>query len=169
MAGWWRGRRRGAGDELPIEITVTSPEVWSAAERLAAVRAQVGDEHPDTIGAVRRIAHLLSRDPAQRAEAVTMLDWAVRQSWAVHGPDDPATLRVLFELGDTHQRTGEPRLAEPALRDALAGQERLLGPDHPDTLTTMSSLADVLGTLGAHAESLRLRAAVAEARSGGAR
>lgn len=48
---------------------------------------------------------------------------------------------VLMELG----RSAE---AEPLLRDALEARQRLLGPDHPDTLTSQNNLATALEQLG---------------------
>ena len=39
---------------------------------------------------------------------------------------------------------------------ALAGHERALGADHPDTLMTVNNLANVLGRQGKHEEAMAL-------------
>jgi tetratricopeptide (TPR) repeat protein len=57
------------------------------------------------------------------------------------------------------ENTGEYRPAEPLYRRALAARERVLGPEHPDTLTSVQDLAEVLEKLGQtdEARSLRIR------------
>ena len=37
-------------------------------------------------------------------------------------------------------------------RQALAAQQRVLGPEHPDTLTSLSNLSNRLAELGQHQE-----------------
>lgn len=43
---------------------------------------------------------------------------------------------------------GRPSEAEPFCRSTLEGRTRVLGPDHPDTLATMKSLAELLQAQG---------------------
>ncbi len=64
------------------------------------------------------------------------------------------------------ENTGEYRPAEPLYRRALAAQERVLGPEHPSTLTSVNNLAGLLvgrGALG-EAEPLYRRALAAQER-----
>jgi len=46
-------------------------------------------------------------------------------------------------LGWLYSNQGRYGEAEPLLRRALAGTEKLLGPEHPDTVTPLLSLAHV--------------------------
>jgi tetratricopeptide (TPR) repeat protein len=50
-------------------------------------------------------------------------------------------------------RTAE---AIPLLEQALADRERILGPDHPDTLTSRNSLAQAYESVGRTAEAIPL-------------
>jgi hypothetical protein len=47
-------------------------------------------------------------------------------------------------LGLLLHRKGDYPAAEPLLRRALAGRERVLGPEHPDTLQSLLNLASLL-------------------------
>ena len=51
--------------------------------------------------------------------------------------------------------------AEPLRRRGLEAQERLLGPEHPETLVALFNLASVLQLLGRLSEALYLRRAAA--------
>ena len=51
---------------------------------------------------------------------------------------------------------GDAVSALPLYRRALEGRERMLGPDHPDTLISLNNLAGCLGTLGDPAAALPL-------------
>ncbi len=61
-------------------------------------------------------------------------------------PDStPERLACLLDaVAGFHVDAGHYREAEPLLRRALEIRERVLGPEHPDTLTSMTNLADLL-------------------------
>ena len=50
------------------------------------------------------------------------------------------------------QNVGDYAEAEPLYRRALAGYERVMGPEHPDTLTSVNNLAMLLYSTGAYGE-----------------
>ena len=71
-----------------------------------------------------------------------------------------AASRLLNQTGTLAQYLGDYSAAEPLYRRALAGRERALGPDHPDTLLSVNNLAYLLQAKGdvAAAEPLYRRA-----------
>eukprot|EP00746_Dinoflagellata_sp_MGD_P115579 gnl/MRDRNA2_/MRDRNA2_51648_c0_seq1.p1 gnl/MRDRNA2_/MRDRNA2_51648_c0~~gnl/MRDRNA2_/MRDRNA2_51648_c0_seq1.p1 ORF type:complete len:1106 (+),score=224.08 gnl/MRDRNA2_/MRDRNA2_51648_c0_seq1:54-3320(+) len=62
------------------------------------------------------------------------------------------------------QTNEQPDVAEPLLREALEHREKSLGPDHPDTLTTMANLAVALEAQQNSEEAKPLYKAVMEGR-----
>jgi tetratricopeptide (TPR) repeat protein len=66
--------------------------------------------------------------------------------------DDEETLRAWGLLGQVLDYQGLYAKSERLLRRALQGREKVLGPEHPDTLTSMSNLALVLRSQGKYEE-----------------
>lgn len=170
MAAWWQRKARRSEPESPVEeISITLSPRASAGIRLDVMRERHGDEHPDTIDAARSYGHELAADPAGKAEAARTLYWVAVQSDHTFGPDDPYTLRALYEAGEVQIGVGSLADAESLLRAALGGRDRVLGLDHPDTLRTVSTLAGVLTRLNRHAEAAALHADVEARRARGGR
>ena len=72
-------------------------------------------------------------------------------------PDEPlARARLRCALGSTEVGLGETAKGEILLRAALDEQLRLLGPDHADTLVTMSTLAHACDVAGRYAEAIAM-------------
>jgi len=67
--------------------------------------------------------------------------------------EDEAAATIYHNLGGLNHSRGEFAAAEPFARRAWEIRERLLGPDHPDTLADACALAGVLDGLGRYAES----------------
>jgi hypothetical protein len=57
------------------------------------------------------------------------------------GPDHPATLIAMANLGRVLDAAGDHAGAETWLRRALAGQQRMLPADHPEIGRTAAALA----------------------------
>ncbi len=88
-----------------------------------------------------------------RACAASLLRHAGDALW-----DGGSCHRVLLAAG---QSLAAARLTGPAVawwREVAARSERLLGPDHPDTLVAAGQLADALLAAGQHADAVQLRA-----------
>ncbi|MFJ4339587.1 FxSxx-COOH system tetratricopeptide repeat protein, partial [Streptomyces sp. NPDC088915] len=64
------------------------------------------------------------------------------------GYDTHATACVLDRAATYRQHHGAPTLVLPALRRALAACERVLGEDHPDTLSLRNNLANAYESVG---------------------
>jgi tetratricopeptide (TPR) repeat protein len=63
---------------------------------------------------------------------------------------------LLDRTGSFLQDSGDARAALPLKRRALEGRERVLGPDHPDTLVSVNNLAGCLNELGDAAAAMPL-------------
>jgi tetratricopeptide (TPR) repeat protein len=137
----------------------SEPAVWVGTPLQAAARAAVT---PELLGmAVRAAADAVlqawpkdqprSGQAAQmRACAASLLHCAGDALWA-----GGSCHRVLLTAG---QSTTAARLAGPAVawwREIAARCERLLGPDHPDTLVAAGQLADALLAAGQAADAVR--------------
>ena len=60
------------------------------------------------------------------------------------GIHQPSTCRLMNELGNFRKAKGLYHEAEPLLRRSLELRERILGPDHPDTLAGSDDLGEML-------------------------
>jgi tetratricopeptide (TPR) repeat protein len=67
--------------------------------------------------------------------------------------EDATAATIYHNLGGLNHSRGEFAAAEPYARRACEIRERLLGPEHPDTLADACALAGVLDGLGRYAES----------------
>ena len=99
------------------------------ALELAGWSAQEQIQYPRALEHFRAVAALTSRerDP---------LEWA----------------RVQFAIAYALHGLGRGREVEPILREVVALRERVLGPEHPDTLTSRNNLALALRAEGKYAE-----------------
>ncbi len=82
-------------------------------------------------------------------EAERLYRWAMAET----SGEDAAAATIYHNLGGLNHSRGEFAAAEPFARRACEIRERLLGPDHPDTLADACALAGVLDGLGRYAES----------------
>lgn len=81
------------------------------------------------------------------------------------GPNDPASLASMTQLGDILEREGRYADAEKLERQALAGERRNPGPEDPLTLDAMDHLAVVLVDEGVYDEAESLDREVLDVRS----
>ncbi|WP_433471482.1 tetratricopeptide repeat protein [Saccharomonospora azurea] len=160
-----RRRSRKQHDESePTEITITLDALTSASLHMNATIRRHGEDHPESIEAMRIVAYHLARDPRRQQDAAALLHHVAGSTYANLGPDHPDTLTAVYEAGDLQCAVGNLELAEQMLREALAGRERVLGRDHPDTLLAAQALGVVLTGLGRPAEAQALHDDVAERR-----
>jgi tetratricopeptide (TPR) repeat protein len=75
---------------------------------------------------------------------------------ARRGPDNASVAEVLGRAGSYFHVRGAYSQAAPLLRDALAMQEKTLGPEHPDTAMSLNNLALLLTDQGDYAGALPL-------------
>ena len=119
-------------------------------ERTLADRERLLDAtHPDTLMSRNTLA--AAYHAARRLdEAIPLLERTLADYERVLGPDRPDTLLSRSNLAYAYHTTGrldeaiplsERTLAIPLLERTLADCERVLGPDHPDTLASRNNLA----------------------------
>ena len=143
---------------VAVDPASTPPAVWVSPAVQAAVRAAAPPDLLDQ--AARAAADALVQawpaDPprswlaaALRSCAVSLRQAAGDALWAGGGCP-----RLLLTAGHSLEAAG---LAGPAVawwRDLAAGSQRILGPDHPDTLVTGGLLAAALLAAGQAAEAV---------------
>ncbi|ANZ20043.1 serine/threonine protein kinase [Streptomyces noursei ATCC 11455] len=158
---------RGAGP-APDDLTLPTPRLPSWTRGITAGAPAVGTRGPhrpwtDPAVAVLTDVWTSARDP-QRGEASPAL-----------GPDRSsppgdhhallATLAGRLAHAHTLARASRHFEAQELFTEVLAGRERLLGPDHPDTLGCRHHLAVGLGRLGRLEECRTAAREIAEARA----
>jgi tetratricopeptide (TPR) repeat protein len=106
----------------------------------------LGEDHPDTITTRGNLAyvHHLSGD---LEEARELYERVLEDQRRWLGDDDLRTLATLDNLALVH-RTTDPDRAVEVLRTVIANRSRVLGEDHPDTLTSHASLGFVYLSVG---------------------
>ncbi|CUS09496.1 unnamed protein product, partial [Tuber aestivum] len=77
---------------------------------------------------------------------------------------DPIAEELCFRLGLYFRDMGKYDESEKMHRHALEGREKILGPDHPDTLTSVNNLALVLREQGKYGESEKMHRHALEGR-----
>ncbi|HZY83443.1 MAG TPA: serine/threonine-protein kinase [Gemmataceae bacterium] len=82
------------------------------------------------------------RDPGQglKGELVSRLDRVAADLEKEYAGEPLLLARMRSALGETQLGLGEPAKAVPLLSQALEARQALLGPDHPDTLESLSKL-----------------------------
>src|SRR5258708_23923381 len=95
------------------------------------------------------------------------IDWwrKLADLWKRHQPEGERSLETLSGLAAMLHAQGRYGEAEDVERQILQSSERVLGPDHPDTLTSMNNLAQTLQAQGDLARAPEQQEPVIEARA----
>jgi CHAT domain-containing protein/Tfp pilus assembly protein PilF len=170
---------------LAIRMRVFGPDALEVAESLgnlgelyramgnyteAKVRLQraveiiekdLGSEHPELVEALNSLA-IIQQGTGAYTEAETLLERALRICNTSMG-DPLRSALTLNNLAFLYQDTGAYPRAEQYFQRALELHNNLLGPEHPDTVTSLNNLAALYEVLGFHnkAEPLLRRALAA--------
>jgi len=125
----------------------------------AMCRAQLGDEHPDTLCSSHALARVL-RVKGKFAEAEALLRRTAETQRRKLGEEHRETLATMTELALALWGPGRFAEAEEIHRRTLEIQRRVLGEERIDTLESMGHLGAVCRVLGksAEAETLLRRA-----------
>jgi serine/threonine-protein kinase len=139
------------------------------AREVATLRERkLGADHPETLSAQNMVATdevYLAQDPAAFAQAHALLDRVVAARERLLGPDHPETMASLTVMVRLLAKQGhfadDPAIAQGYYTKAialerriLASHERMLGPDHPNTLMAHGSLASLMNAAGQYREAL---------------
>ena len=115
----------------------------------ATRRAQLGDDHPDTLTSASNLAIDL-RALGRHQQAHELDEDTLTRRRRVLGDDHPDTLTSASNLAIDLRALGRHQQAHELDEDTLTRRQRVLGDDHPDTLTSASNLAGNLAALGRH-------------------
>jgi tetratricopeptide (TPR) repeat protein len=133
------------------DLGLDEPALALAQRALLDRRRVLGDDHPDTIGAIGDVGVYLGA-LARYDEAEVYERDALDRSRRVLGEDHPATIARLSNLGETYLNKGMLREAEPCFRGTLDKYRSLLGDDHPHTIGALSAWGTFLHEQGKLAE-----------------
>jgi eukaryotic-like serine/threonine-protein kinase len=89
-------------------------------------------------------------------EAAPLLEKAMDARLRVLGPENPDTLRSMYQVAKNLNEEGQYAEAEKLVRKALEVQGRVLGPSHPDTIASMMFMAAVVYEEGHDQEAEKL-------------
>ncbi|KAL5359328.1 hypothetical protein BJX96DRAFT_183673 [Aspergillus floccosus] len=129
---WNQGRVKEA-EELQVQVMETRKEM-------------LGPEHPHTLVSMGNLAATY-RDQGQWKEAEELQAEELRLRSKEFGRDHPSTLITMGRLKESEEK--EVQVAETI--------KRLLGPEHPDTLTSMHNLASIYRNQGRWKEAEELQ------------
>ncbi|HEX4871893.1 MAG TPA: tetratricopeptide repeat protein, partial [Nevskiaceae bacterium] len=132
----------------------------STAREVAAIayertRQDLGETHPETLGALQNYANVQFADEQYDA-ARTLQEHLVEQRARTLGIEHPLTLAARFNLALTLYNMGRYEDALRLRQAVLEARRRRLGAEHQHTLSTASVTARTLNALGRHAQALEL-------------
>jgi len=172
----------GASNEITLQskdnlatlysMQIRPNEAWDlVSEVLKERKATLGGENPLTVASMNTLASL-DIDLGKFDESERLFQEAIEVQSRVQGPEHPSTLDLNTNLAlmyytaamaedETHPELVAPRLEKARLlgERTLEIKTRVLGPDHQDTLTSISNLSSVYRGLRNHvrADELAMR------------
>jgi tetratricopeptide (TPR) repeat protein len=124
----------------------------------------LGITHPDTAMTLNNLALLYKQQGNERypqAEALYRRALDILERGRDLGAEPAQIATTQYNLARLCYEQGRYEEAEALYKEALRTREKVLGPEHPDTIRTMREYADLLRVMGREGE-----AAALEARSG---
>ncbi len=100
--------------------------------------------------AVSRLRKINKHDPIVFRSEVVHFEYLLGQARERFGVEDAAVQQVAFNLAYGYRNIGRVEEAIRLDEETLAIRERVLGPEHPDTLTSRSNLAFEYRDVGRH-------------------
>lgn len=119
---------------------------WELEQNYAAVAAELGADHPETLTALGVLAEQLLRS-GEPAQALDILDRVIEGRLAVLGPRAAATLAGRRMRCDALAALGDLRRAAAEATELATDSRRDLGPANYETLITTLKLVDRLQAL----------------------
>jgi tetratricopeptide (TPR) repeat protein len=110
-------------------------------------RADLGDEHPDTLTSTGSLASTLVGQ-GNYSGARTLQEQVLSIRCRVLREEHPDTLKSMNDLALTLWKQGDYAGARGLQERVLSVRRRVLGEEHPSTLTSMNNLASTLGEQG---------------------
>jgi tetratricopeptide (TPR) repeat protein len=133
-------------------------------EAIAIRRRELGDDDPEMLASINRLAVLLSQAGRAR-EAEPYAREALERRRRVLGEEHTSTIVSINTLGLALHMQEKYAEAAEYFREAMEIRERVLGPNHPRTIGAMGNLGLSLSLLGTEEEAeLHYREALDRAR-----
>ncbi len=128
----------------PPLYAATNNLVKTLFERyLADLKSQLSPRNSELVRAFHEFGNILAcKGDYSRASSVMQQNLAMVED--VYGTESLKTMRGLWHLAQVHMRQGKWEEADASIRIAIQREKTVLGPNHPDTLSSMSSLAEIL-------------------------
>jgi hypothetical protein len=126
-------------DGATADLTVTDRE-----RQVAAFRETLGDQHPDTVAALRKLM-TAQREAGNLAGALPIAEELLAECRQRLGPQHPESLSLAVAIANWRQHLGDVAGAADDLIAILPQLDSELGRDHPDTLTARHMLASYAG------------------------
>ncbi|QPN66539.1 tetratricopeptide repeat protein [Synechococcus sp. CBW1006] len=118
------------------------------ADAVAEEIDQRQDNADNLIWFVDRLADLLDEAGLYRELLLTLRTLSLQLEETTEGRDEQSLLSSLAWLAIAHSAKGDYDQAEAFYTRCLEARERLLGPEHPDTLITINNLAELFRNKG---------------------
>jgi tetratricopeptide (TPR) repeat protein/tRNA A-37 threonylcarbamoyl transferase component Bud32 len=128
-----------------------------AARAVELRRRELGEEHPDTISALRLVA-TLDWYQGRYAEAEALMTRVLPLQVRLAGEEDPSTLSCLNILASSLAYQGKLTEAERIFSRQLFLEQKVLGAEHPKTLYVMNNLAAIYFRRGEFSRAEQLHA-----------
>jgi tetratricopeptide (TPR) repeat protein len=117
------------------------------AEVYAGRKVALGDDHPDTLGALQNLALAFNRQE-EYGKSQTAYREAYEGQCKSLGPDHPDCFRTAMSLGALSAQMGEFGEAEELLLDVVERATRVLGHSDPVALSAIRKTADLYLAMG---------------------
>ncbi len=135
--------------------------VATAEADVAIRKSKLGDDHLDTLKAMRHLADCYL-ESGQHAKAARLHEDVLKQGKDKLGPEHPLTLNTMLNLAYDYIRLGQPAKALLLNQEATEIRKNKLGAYHPDTINAMYKLAVAYRATGEYDKSLQLNEKVLE-------
>ncbi|MCP4547702.1 MAG: tetratricopeptide repeat protein [bacterium] len=120
---------------------------------LSTRRAELGDDHQDTLKSIDRMGYLLE-SMGRFDEAHTYYEEGLEGRRRTLGNDHPETLAAINNMGLIVSKMGRLEEAQVYYREALEGYRRVLGNDDVETLTSVLNMGSLLKAMEQYDEAL---------------
>jgi eukaryotic-like serine/threonine-protein kinase len=140
---------------------------FSVAQTIALRRVSRERDRADRVTDLMINMFKVSNPSEARGNTVTareVLDKASKDIQNGWSNDPELKAKMLYTMGRTYASLGLYTRAQPLIEQAVAIQRRVLGPEHPDTLSSLNLLASVLRREGHYAEAEKLNRQTLEIR-----
>jgi serine/threonine protein kinase len=140
---------------------------FSVAQTIALRRVSRERDRADRVTDLMINTFKVSNQSEARGNAVTareVLDKASKDIDNGWSNDPELKAKMLFTMGRTYASLGLYTRAQPLIEQAVEIQRRVLGPEHPDTLSSLNLLASDLRREGHYAEAEKLNRETLEIR-----